>query len=126
MSASVAPFARPVPPESASVAPFARPAAHEPAVTSSSRLAAAEPAGVSPAVRPAPCEPAVTSSSRPAPLSAELRGYPAWPRDLEVVRRTAPGRRHVMLINHGAPSVTVFIGDLAVEVPGGDVRVIPG
>jgi hypothetical protein len=99
VSASVAPFARPVPPESA---------------------------GVSPAVRPAPCEPAVTSSSRPAPLSAELRGYPAWPRDLEVVRRTAPGRRHVMLINHGAPSVTVFIGDLAVEVPGGDVRVIPG
>ena len=47
-----------------------------------------------------------------------------WPRDLEVVRRSRPGRRYTFLINHGQDTATVLIGDRAVAVSGGDVRVI--
>jgi hypothetical protein len=47
-----------------------------------------------------------------------------WPRDLEVVRRSRPGRRYTFLINHGADAATVLVDDRTVSVPGGDVRVI--
>jgi beta-galactosidase len=47
-----------------------------------------------------------------------------WPRDLEVVRRSRPGRRYTFLINHGADTATVLVGERAISVPGGDVRVI--
>jgi beta-galactosidase len=50
----------------------------------------------------------------------------AWPRDLEIVRRTDGQRRFCMLINHGDTAAAVRLAGRVVTVPAGDVRVITG
>jgi beta-galactosidase len=72
------------------------------------------------AVLAAACESAaLTPPARPAVPGG-------WPRHLELVRRTDGKRRFITLVNHGESAATVFVGDRAVSVPGGDVQVIPG
>ena len=50
----------------------------------------------------------------------------AWPRDLEIIRRTDGRRRFVMLINHGDTAAAVRLAGRVVTVPAGDVQVITG
>ena len=50
----------------------------------------------------------------------------AWPRDLEIVRRTDGQHRFFMLINHGDTAAAVRLADRVVTVPAGDVQVITG
>jgi beta-galactosidase len=50
----------------------------------------------------------------------------AWPRDLEIIRRTDGRRRFVMLINHGDTAAAVRLAGRVVSVPAGDVQVITG
>jgi beta-galactosidase len=50
----------------------------------------------------------------------------AWPRDLEIVRRTDGQRRFFMLINHGDTAAAVRLAGRVVTVPAGDVQVITG
>jgi len=68
---------------------------------------------------------ACESADITAPARAGTAGA-AWPRDLEIVRRAGRDRRYITLVNHGESPATVFIGDRAVAVPGGDAQVIPG
>ena len=89
---------------SAPAAPGTSPPAPTPPTTAALLAAACESAGLTPPVVPI----------APAP----------WPRDLEVVRRSRPGRRYTFLINHGPDTASVLVGDRAISVPGGDVRVI--